>query len=125
MDSELNPTIRKLAINVMDDLLARPMILILSEREKYNDGPLSQIRQELTNKKFPNISAWEKAVVDVFRDKKFSEDEVLRDVAYEMETYFNQKCELLNELSAFHFKDLLQNISDTIKENNPDLLAEK
>lgn len=119
METDLNPTIRRLCIRVMDDLIERPMSMIISEKEKFGEGPLSQIRQELNSKRYVSFSSWEKAVLDVFREKKISDDEVLRDCAYEMEQFFMKKCTLVRELSQCHFKDLLQEISDSLVEISP------
>ena len=116
MDNELNPTIRKLCIQVMDELICRPMSLIISEREKYGDGPLSQIRQDLSHKKFSSLITWQKAVLNILTDPRFQNDEILKDVSEEMQKYFTKKCIFLENLNACHFKDILSEVSTTIKE---------
>lgn len=100
----------------MDDLIGRPMSLIISEREKYGDGPLSTIRSELTHKKYSSIFAWEKAVTNVLADPRFETDEVLKDISKDMQDYFRKKCEFLEDLNACHFKDILTDVSKQVKE---------
>ena len=116
MDNELNPTIRRLCIQVMDDLIDRPMSLIISEREKYGDGPLSQIRQDLTHKKYSSLSAWKRAVRNILEDPRFQSDPVMKDVSEHMQSYFNKKCVFLENLNDCHFKDILTDVINTIKE---------
>ena len=114
MDIELNPTIRKLCIEVMDDLIDRPMSLIISDREKFGDGPLSQIRQELSHKKYPSVISWQKEVMSVIADPKFEDDEILKDISDELQKYFNKKCSFLECLNACHFKDVLMDVTNTL-----------
>lgn len=111
----MNPAISKLASRLMDKMINRSLSLVISEREKFGDGPLSIIQKDIDRNKYQNITAWKDAVLKVF-EVSVDDSEVVKEVKEEYTDYFNKRYMYIQRLDSNCFKDMLTEISKDVKE---------
>lgn len=111
----MNPAIARLASKLMDKMINRSLSLVISEREKFGDGPLSLIQKDIDRNKYQNITAWRDAVLKVF-EINVDDSDVVKEVKEEYTFYFNKRYLYIQRLDSNCFKDMLTEISKDVKD---------
>lgn len=107
MDDDINPTIRSMAIEVMDDIINRPIGKLFFDKENPSESPFEQIKLSLQTKSIKRLIEWKVAVDSVLDNEKYKEVKHLKHVLTMLRNYFEKKYCYIEKLNDYKFKDLL------------------
>ena len=100
-------SLRKMAIDVMDKMILRPVTILVSDPRNGNINTFQGIRDKLIRKKYAFLSNWKDDVLKVFSVARNSNDPLINDICTELEQFFTKKYNILEEFSEFKFRDAL------------------
>ena len=119
------PALRQMAIELIDEIVARPVTSVISDPRNGAINTFQGIREKLAKKKYNLLNDWKNEVEAVFNASKNSSDPLVQDVANEISQYFNKKYAVLEEFSRFQFKTAISKIVDDIEQIQVKLENEK
>ena len=108
------PALKQMAIDIMDEMLARPITSVISDTRNGALNTFQGVRDKLTKKKYANLEEWRTDVNNVFAAAQNSSDQLVKDIATEIEQFFQKKYAVLDEFSKFQFRTAISRIVDEI-----------
>lgn len=118
-------SLRKMAIDVMDKMILRPVTILISDPRNGNINTFQGIRDKLMRKKYAYLANWKEDVMKVFAIARSSNDQLINDICTELEQFFNKKYSILEEFSEFKFKDVLSRVLGKEVSDETDNIIEK
>ena len=110
------PALKQMALDIMDEILARPITIAISDTKSGAINTFQGVRDKLTKKKYGNLAEWRNDVYLVFTLAQNSPEQYAQDIGAEIQRFFDKKYAVLEEFSRFHFRTALSNIVNEIAE---------
>ena len=112
------PALRKMAIDIMDKMILRPISMIISDPRNGNINTFQGIREKLSKRKYAFLNNWKEEVMKVFTIAKAADDQLVNDICSELELFFLKRYNVLEQFSEFKFKSCLENLLNEDKNEN-------
>lgn len=109
-------SLRVLALDVMDQLIARPASVLVSDPRNGNLNTFQGIRERLAKKKYAVFGEWREEVMKVIQAARAGENELIVDACDELEKYFEKRYRTLAELSEFRFQTALVRVVNELED---------
>ena len=117
-DDGWTPALMTMALEVMNEFLARPAVMVILNSQKAGKDPdyYLRVKSKIENRKYASISNW----IDdlLFPLDSSSKDSFFAAASKDLSLWIHEKTSLIQELSNFHFKSSLQVVLDDLKEAN-------
>lgn len=105
MDENINNGIRAMLIDLIDQIIQRPLSAVILEDEQKN--PFVSLKNELESKAPMTLNQFRSPIQNFFSDTKSNDSVYISNAAIVLERYFEKKFNIICSFSNYNFKDIL------------------
>lgn len=109
-------SLRMLALDLMDRLIARQCAILVSDPRNGNVNTFQGARERLAKKKYATFGEWHEDVIKVIQAARTVENALVIDVCNELESFFEKRYRVLAELSEFRFQTALGRVATELED---------
>lgn len=101
--------LRRFAVDIMDDLLDRPVSNAIRDAAS-GSSSFQSTRDRIVRDKYKDLHEWKTDVEHVISVARMGSDETVSDICDEVEAWFSKRYGVLEQMSQFRFRDIAQSI---------------